>query len=76
MNHLVKILSNDDGDKISDPVWCLVHQICGGNATLCKGEYFGFGESGCVYEIKKVKKGGITCLQCLEIIKKIKAVKL
>lgn len=76
MNFLVKILSSDDGEKRDNPVWCLVHVITGGNATLCGGEFFGEGESSCSYETKRTERGGITCEECLRIIKEIKSVKL
>lgn len=76
MNHLVKILSDDSGEKRDNPVWCLSHEITGGNATLCGGEFYGEGESGCDYKIKSTEKGGITCEDCLRIIRKIKSVKL
>jgi hypothetical protein len=75
-NGLVKILTSDSGEKRIKLKWHLIHEICGGNATLCGGEYFGLGESGCDYKLKTTKKGGITCEQCLKIIKEIKAIKL
>lgn len=76
MNCLVKILSSDDGEVRIDPVWCLISPNPTGAQTLCQGEFFGYGESGCEYETKEVKKGGITCPRCIDHIKQIKAVKL
>jgi len=78
MNDLVKILSSDDGYKIElkNQVWHYVVTSCGGSATLCEGEYFGMGESGCEYEGKRVKRGGITCPKCISIIKDFKAIKI
>lgn len=77
MNVLVKILVDDDGVEIDNPVWHLVdptnHQ---GNAPLCTAEFFGGGESAVIFEAKRVKRGGITCPQCIEKIKTIKAIKL
>lgn len=70
---VVKIISDDSGYKRDNPVWCYVHTIAGGNATLCGGEYFGYGENSCTY---KVKTGKITCQRCREIIKRIKTVQL
>ena len=74
---LVKILSSDDGEPRDKHLqywhWILTDT---GNHTLCEGEFFGYGESACEYEIKTVKRGGITCPKCLEIIKEIKAIKL
>jgi len=78
MNNLVKILSSDDGeirDK-ENQVWCLVETVCGDSATFCQGEYFGFGASGCEFEVKTVERGGITCPRCIERIKTIKSVRL
>ena len=75
---LVKILCSDDGEPRDKQhqCWCYVTTICGGNATLCESEYFGYGESGCEYKLKTVEKGGITCEKCLDKIKEIKSIKL
>lgn len=76
-HELVKITVDDDGDEKPDPKWCLVDPTNGGGpATMCTAEFFGYGESGCVYEIKAVKRGGITCEDCLKKIRLIKAIKL
>lgn len=75
MNTLVKILADDNGEVIENPKWCFsVHWS--GNQALCSGQFYGYGESGAEYEIKSTKKGGITCTDCLEKIKQIKAIKL
>lgn len=75
MPHLVMILSSDDGEKRDDPVW---HLNYGRDAerTFCEGEAFGIGESGCDYKTKVTKRGGITCPECLKMIKEIKAIRL
>jgi hypothetical protein len=75
---LVKILTSDDGDKRDKDLqyWHLVEIVGGGPATFCQGEYFGHGESGCEYEEKEVKRGGITCPLCLERLKWVKSIKL
>ena len=62
MNVLVRIITDDDGQKTSNPNdWHLVdpanHQ---GAATLCSGEFFGEAESNCTFDTKEVKRGGIT----------------
>lgn len=77
MNHLVKILSSDDGEP-REPEYQYWHYVWNqnGTQTFCQHEYFGFGESGCEYEEKSVKRGGITCPECLAKIKMIKAIKL
>lgn len=75
MNSLVKITRDDDGYLIDDPKWCLlVHYT--GNMAFCSGQFVGVGESACEYEIKEVIRGGITCQNCIDKIKGIKAVKL
>lgn len=77
MSHeLVKILSDDDFEKIENPKWHLIVTISGSNATLCTGEFFGEGESNVIYENKIVKRGGITCRKCLEQLKELKSIKL
>ena len=75
MNNLVKILSSDDGEKREEKKWCLIVNYTG-SQTFCEGEFFGFGESGCEFETKTVKRGGITCRKCLRKIKDVKKVKL
>jgi len=75
-NYLVKLLTDDDGTAYDDPKWHFVDIPGGGHATLCTGEYFGVGESSCKFETKTVKRGGITCPDCLNQIKTIKAIKL
>lgn len=76
MPHIVKILTDDSGEKRFRPVWCLVTIQAGGHATFCGGEYFGEGESGCEYKEKITVKGGITCDECLKLIRYIKSIKL
>ncbi len=72
---LVKITRNDDGDKIPDAKWHWIMSI-DADRTLCGGEAFGEGESRAEYKLKTVKRGGITCQQCLSIIKEMKAIEL
>lgn len=79
MNRLVKILTDDSGieRRVELQYWHLVDPTNAiGDATLCEGEFFGVGESGCDYQTKQVQRGGITCPECLSKIKTIKAVKL
>ena len=77
MSHnLVKILFDEDGEKIDEPVWHLVVSVSGSPATLCTGEVFGEGEGNAVYEEKQVNRGGITCKKCLEQLRDLKSVKL
>lgn len=78
MNTLVKIISDDQGQIRESHLqnWHFVIKDSGSNQTLCSGEYFGEGESSCEYELKTVKKGGVTCSDCLKKIKYIKSIKL
>lgn len=78
MNRLVRITVNDDGDaQDTGHLWHLVDPANGqGDAALCTGEFFGHGESRCEYEIKTAARGGITCPECLAILRLHKAVKL
>ena len=79
MPDLVKILSDNKGEVRDEYLlfWHLVDP-CNplGNATLCEGEFFVYGESGCEYDIKSTNKGGITCPMCLKYLKIYRAIKL
>jgi len=75
-NVLVKIFGDDDGTEIDHPVWHLYETDGGGPHALCTGEFVGDGESACVFELKEVARGGITCDDCLEILRRHKAVRL
>jgi predicted ThiF/HesA family dinucleotide-utilizing enzyme len=73
-NSVVKITVDDDGETKGRAEWCLIDPCnLQGSATLCTNEFFGIGESACIYE---VKKGKITCKRCIEIIKEYKKIKL
>lgn len=78
MNHLVKILSDDNGEARENHLqyWHYIDTVCGDPCTLCESEFFGLGQSGCEYEVKQTKRGGITCPTCLRRINIIKAIKL
>ncbi len=78
MTHsLVKVLVNDDGVTIKEPVWHLLDPgSWDASRTLCGGEAFGTGESNVKYEYKTVKRGGITCRTCLEQLKSYKSIEL
>ncbi|KIC42206.1 hypothetical protein RA27_02080 [Ruegeria sp. ANG-R] len=75
---LCKLIRDDDGDCIPDDeqVWCLVTPYADGDQRFCTAEYFGDGEGNAVAKTKRVKRGGITCPQCISHIKLIKAVRL
>lgn len=76
MNHLVKIITSDDGEEVEGAKWCLSVVAAGGNMSFCSGEFYGPGESSCKYKVKKQNVGGITCSECIDKIKLIKSVKL
>lgn len=71
---LVRILTDEDGDRVRPRRWHYVHVICGSNAALCTGEYFGVGESSATFKTKD--RGKITCEECRKIIKEMKAIRL
>lgn len=77
MNALVKIIRDDDGQVTKNDDW---HLVDPGNpqgpATTCTSEFFGPGESAVEYEVKNVKRGGITCPDCIRRVKAYKAVRL
>ena len=74
---LVKVIKTDDGEKVNttDQTWCAT--AFGGNTTrtLCTGEAID-GSSDVEVETKTVKRGGITCEECLDAIKHYKAIRL
>lgn len=79
MHELVKLYINDDEDLIAeeDQVWCLVDpNAMDAPRTMCNGEVFGYGEGAADGPTKTVKRGGITCPDCLVKIKRIKSLKL
>ena len=78
MHSLVQITHDDDGELKSDyHVWHLVDPgNSQGNAALCTQEFFGSGESACKFKAKVIARGGITCADCLRIIKIYKAIRL
>lgn len=78
MNNLVKELKNEDCENIEeqDQVWHLWFWEAGSPTFFCNGQHFGYGEGNVEFITKSVKRGGITCLDCLAKIKKIKNIKL
>jgi len=77
MNQLVKILKDHSGEPREKELqfWHYVVNYTG-SATLCEGEFFGYGESAVEFKTNTVKRGGITCPKCLARIKQMKAIKL
>ena len=79
MNYRIRILTSDRGDRYDDEfakLWHVAIESAGCTVTLCGGEAVGVGVSGCEYKEKSVKRGGITCGKCIEVLKAIKGVKL
>ena len=76
MNNLVRITKDNDGVEQDKKDWHISTCGSGGKMVLCSGEFFGYGESRSTYETKKVLRGGITCKNCLDIVKEFKKIKL
>lgn len=75
MHNLVKILTDEDGEPMP-PVWHYPFNNGDADRVLCSGQVFGDGEGTATFEIKQVQRGGITCEECLKLIKAFKKVKL
>lgn len=77
MNHLVKLVQDEDGPiHDEDRCWCLIHNQGGSPATLCSGQVYGDGEGNARGVEKRVKRGGLTCEDCIAAIEQIKAYRL
>ena len=77
MTHtLVQIIIDDDLQETNNLDWHLVDpgNPCG-TAALCTGEFFGDGESAVSYKTKTVKRGGITCKKCMDVLLSYKAIR-
>jgi hypothetical protein len=74
MAFVVKLITNDDGDKTDDKSWHLVVNTDGSDRTACSGEVFGEGESKAMF--KTNIDGKITCSKCRELVKWYKSIKL
>ena len=73
MNTLIKIIINDDGEEVENPDWCIavefdvVRTVCGHVLD---------GDSSIEMDQKEVFRGGITCRDCLRIVKDVKSIRL
>lgn len=76
MNHVAKLICHDDGEPAENGNWHLVVVRAGSPMLLCNGVFFGYGEGGARADTKKVARGGITCPDCLDQIREIKAIRL
>lgn len=72
----VKIKVTDDGIKRKHAKWCLAVEEASVSRTLCTGDVFEYGDSNGKYESKVVERGGITCPDCIAIIKSYKRIRL
>lgn len=77
MNDLVMIFTDHTGMIVDEPLWHLVDMIAGEPSTICTMQPV----STQIYrqmliDEKSVKRGGITCPDCLAVVKHMKAVKL
>lgn len=74
---LYKRIMDDDGELCNDPTWHLMGQIsyCDTYRLMCTGEAYD-SSADLALESKEVKRGGITCKLCMNIVKEIKAIKL
>lgn len=75
MNHLVKILFDEDGTKQESPKWHLATPFGDAYRTVCTGEVFGFGEGSVIFK-EKIATKGITCSDCKDMVEWFKSVKL
>jgi len=71
---VVKIISDEDGDAVDNPKWCLVTNDGYSPSTLCGGQVFGMGEGEAKYKEKTVDRKGVTCPSCKDIIISIQQV--
>lgn len=73
---VVKILTDNWGDKRENPKWHLAIEDAATMRTLCDGEAFGIGDSQAEYVTKEGKKGSVTCPECRAKIKWFKSIQL
>ena len=75
MNILVKITALESGEPVEDAKWCLLLAIGDTARTVCTGDAID-GSSHYEHQIKTVKRGGITCEDCIQTVKIFKEIKL
>lgn len=78
MHQLAKQLKNEDRVEIpvEEQVWHSIKDASGDPALVCTGEFIDEGCGDGEYILKVVKRGGITCKECMSTIKHFKAIKL
>lgn len=73
--HLIKLITNDDGEEIQNPKWHITQPFGDSDRTLCSGEAYGLGESGAIFEGKFGSLKDCDCPKCLEIVSWFKKLK-
>ena len=78
MSHtVVKINADEDGEPTDDKRWHLISPAPSDEGrTLCDGTDMTSISERVHYASKEVARGGISCADCLEIVKKFKSIKL
>lgn len=73
MNNLVTIhsVNGDENDRDAGKTHAII--ALDDSRTICSGLVFSEESD---FTLKKVKRGGITCETCLDVIKRIKSIKL
>ncbi|MCX8665347.1 hypothetical protein J3U11_09080 [Gilliamella sp. B2840] len=77
MNKLVMITHMEGQIEIdeSEREWCLLTTVNGDPCSLCGLGFCSDGAGDTSYIFKSVKRGGVTCKECLKIINEIKSYK-
>lgn len=77
MSHVVVRFKTDPfGEKARNSFWHLSVTPTDCAQIFCSGEVYGSGVSEAEYIEKDVLRGGITCPECLSIIRAFKRIKL
>ncbi len=75
-HEVIKIYVHDDREKVKYPKWHLIQDWGDTPRILCDGSVFLMGDGDVKYDIKEVERGGITCPECLSILKHFKDIRL
>ncbi|AKJ41760.1 hypothetical protein QQ39_06405 [Pragia fontium] len=79
MTNQLVMLTHEEGMLIipnDERVWCLLYAHSCDLACLCGKGFCAEGAGATGYKFKEAKRGGITCPDCLRIIRDMKAVRL
>lgn len=72
----VKLLIDEDGDADERNTWHLSVYFSGSPTLFCTGEVYGQGEGNAEGVERTRVRGGVTCEDCLNRIREIKAVRI